>query len=135
MCFRGSELSSRCPFPAFICNYSMQGWVGTPCAQNLLSLLFSCGSHCCSCPSATFVVDYILKYLHLLTTAIFCCFCSHCCFCPHFSTLLVLHFVLLSLKASSLSLSLVMTSLFCKEFHEKFNISCFDEKFRSLGFR
>ena len=25
--------------------------------------------------------------------------------------------------------------LFCKEFHEKFSCSCFDEKFRSLGFR
>ena len=37
-CYSGLKLSSRCPFPAFICNYPMQGWVGTPCAQNLLFL-------------------------------------------------------------------------------------------------
>ena len=95
----------------------MQGRVGTSRAHN--------SSGISECLSMSF---FFCNSFHLLRLSKECIF-HHRCFSSSF------YFVGCLAVLTKLLLILLMTFLFCKEFDVKFSGSCFDEKFRSLGFR
>ena len=99
-------------------DYSMQGRVGTSRAHNssAFSPFFS--------PSFFFCNSFQLCF----SSSSFSSKLSKDCFSSCF------YFVSCLAVLTKLLLLLLMTFLFCKEFDEKFSGSCFDEKFRSLGF-
>ena len=94
---------------------SMQGRVGTSRAHN----------------SSAFSPFFSLSFFFCNSFQL--CFSSSSFLLKAFQRLLFFLFLFLAVLTKLLHL-LLMTFRFCKEFDEKFSGSCFDEKFRSLGF-